>query len=229
MPRTAAQGPAEPSALPLGGEPGRHRGTPPAPPPMSSATAPASPSPASPAPASPAPASPAPAATLRLALATPAATAALGAWLAEALGAGDSVLLSGPIGAGKSHLARALIRHRLAMAACPDEDIPSPTFTLVQTYAAGPLEVWHADLYRLSAPDEAEELGLAEAFATALCLVEWPDRLARLRPPGAIEIALAPAGDDDEARLATIAAPAGLVARLAAAGLAGVRALPAAP
>jgi tRNA threonylcarbamoyladenosine biosynthesis protein TsaE len=117
-------------------------------------------------------------------------TARLGSWLSLRLRAGDTVLLSGPIGAGKSHLARAFIRARLGRA----EDIPSPTFTLVQTYAAD-VEIWHSDLYRLTHPDEVRELGLDEAFATAICLVEWPDRLGSLAPKDAISISLSVQGD----------------------------------
>lgn len=125
----------------------------------------------------------------------------LARWLAERLGPGDTVLLSGPIGAGKSHLARALIRARLGRF----EDVPSPTFTLVQTYQAEDTEIWHADLYRLSHPDEVLELGLDDAFATAICLIEWPDRLGHLAPDSAIRLALSSQG---EGRLAQISFPA---------------------
>jgi tRNA threonylcarbamoyladenosine biosynthesis protein TsaE len=125
-------------------------------------------------------------------------TTRLGAWFAPRLRAGDTILLSGSIGAGKSHFARALIRARLGRA----EDIPSPTFTLVQTYEAD-VEIWHSDLYRLSHPDEVLELGLDEAFATAICLIEWPDRLASLTPETAISITLSAQG---EGRLAVITA-----------------------
>ena len=197
-------------------------------------------------------------------------TTRLGAALAPLLEAGDAVLLSGAVGAGKSHLARAIIRARLGRM----EDVPSPTFTLVQTYEAGAaevenpraggaaagrakagrpetglsaprgpgtpeaggaatggeageaaaqgpqartagmdaggtaaqgpqagaagtaaVEIWHADLYRLTSPAEVAELGLEAAFETAICLVEWPDRLGRLAPPDALEIALAVRGD----------------------------------
>lgn len=116
------------------------------------------------------------------------ATAAFARALAPRLGAGDIIELEGGIGAGKTHFARCLISARLA----EPEDIPSPTFTLVQTYdARDGVEIWHADLYRLSTPDEAVELGLDEAFETAICLVEWPDRLADLRPPSALRLSLA--------------------------------------
>lgn len=125
------------------------------------------------------------------------ATAALGAALAANLRAGDCVLLEGPIGAGKSHLARALIRARLGRM----EDVPSPTFTLVQTYQADDVEIWHADLYRLSHPDEVLELGLEDAFSSAICLIEWPDRLGSHLPQDALRIQLSAHGDGRMARL----------------------------
>lgn len=102
--------------------------------------------------------------------------------LAVGLGAGDCVLLDGEIGAGKTHFARAVIQTFVA------EDVPSPTFTLVQMYEAPAFEIWHADLYRLSHPDEAIELGLLGAFETALCFVEWPDRLGMDRPKQALTL-----------------------------------------
>lgn len=120
-----------------------------------------------------------------------AATAALGARLAGVARAGDVILLSGPIGAGKSHLARAFIRARLGQG----EEVPSPTFTLIQTYGPPGEEIFHADLYRLTHPDEVWELGLDEAFSSAICLVEWPDRLGTHLPPGALRLDLAPLGD----------------------------------
>lgn len=123
--------------------------------------------------------------SLRFFLPDEAATARLGRVFAGSLQPGDTLLLSGGIGAGKTHFARALIRARLGR----EEDIPSPTFTLVQTYDAAP-DVWHADLYRLSHPDEVLELGLDAAFDTAICLVEWPDRLGGLAPENAVHLHL---------------------------------------
>jgi tRNA threonylcarbamoyladenosine biosynthesis protein TsaE len=120
---------------------------------------------------------------LTLYLANADETARLGAWLAPRLQVGDCLLLTGPIGAGKSHLARTIIQTRLGQA----EDVPSPTFTLVQSYQAD-VEIWHADLYRLSHPDEVLELGLETAFETAITLIEWPDRLGRFTPTGAIHL-----------------------------------------
>lgn len=147
----------------------------------------------------------APPACTRL-LPDPEATAALARWLAPRLRGGDVLLLSGPIGAGKSHFARALISSLLEAAGTP-EDIPSPTFTLVQTYEAAGLEIWHADLYRLGHPDQILELGLDEAFASALCLVEWPDRLGNLTPPDALHVSFSD-GPDESARLLRFSADA---------------------
>lgn len=124
--------------------------------------------------------------SLSLFLPDDAATARLGAVLAKLVRPGDSVLLHGPIGAGKSHLARALIQARLGR----QEDVPSPSFTLVQTYNADDAEIWHADLYRLTHPDEVAELGLEDAYATAICLIEWADRLGKAGPINALSITL---------------------------------------
>lgn len=114
-------------------------------------------------------------------------TAELARALAPLLGSGDVLLLSGSIGAGKTHFARALIQHRLARTGRV-EDVPSPTFTLVQVYDDDLVEIWHADLYRLSSPDDVTELGLDEAFETAIVLVEWPDRLGSDAPGDACRI-----------------------------------------
>jgi tRNA threonylcarbamoyladenosine biosynthesis protein TsaE len=76
------------------------------------------------------------------------------------------------------------------------EDVPSPTFTLVQTYDTSAGAIWHADLYRLTSTFEIEELGLSDAFQDAICLVEWPDRLGELKPDGALEITLETTGED---------------------------------
>lgn len=100
------------------------------------------------------------------------ATTRLGAALAPRLRAGDTVLLQGPLGMGKSTLARGLIRALTR----PDEDVPSPTFTLVQFYDSEP-PVAHFDLYRLTRPEEAVEIGLDEALDRGAVLIEWPERL----------------------------------------------------
>ncbi|GGB92226.1 tRNA (adenosine(37)-N6)-threonylcarbamoyltransferase complex ATPase subunit type 1 TsaE [Marivita lacus] len=117
---------------------------------------------------------------------SPDETAQLAIRLGRTLRAGDTLLLEGGIGAGKSHFARALILSRLPV----PEDVPSPTFTIVQAYELPDCELWHADLYRLGDPDQIIELGLLDAFQNAICLVEWPDRLDDLAPPEALTIRL---------------------------------------
>ena len=134
------------------------------------------------------------------------ATTALAEWLAPRLAAGDCLLLHGPIGAGKTHFARAVIQH-LQAAHGAVEEVPSPSFTLVQTYQAGPLEIFHCDLYRLTAADEVLELGLDEALASALCLIEWPDRLGSAIPADALLLTFSPTPDDSRMLLATATAP----------------------
>jgi tRNA threonylcarbamoyladenosine biosynthesis protein TsaE len=124
-------------------------------------------------------------------------TANWAAKIAPLLRAGDTILLSGEIGAGKSAFARALIRARLARM----EDVPSPTFTIVQTYQADDVEIWHCDLYRLTHPDEAYELGLEDAFKSAICLVEWPDRLGDEPPEDALSIAFSATADGHQMTL----------------------------
>jgi len=106
-----------------------------------------------------------------------------GAALAKLCQAGDVILLKGGLGAGKTTLARGFIQAFL-----PGTDIPSPTYTLVQTYETPDVEIWHCDLYRLERPDDVLELGLLEAFEACLCLIEWPERLGDYVPEEAKEI-----------------------------------------
>ncbi|WP_208347178.1 tRNA (adenosine(37)-N6)-threonylcarbamoyltransferase complex ATPase subunit type 1 TsaE [Pseudaestuariivita rosea] len=106
------------------------------------------------------------------------ATRKLAHIISSSIAVGDTILLQGDIGAGKTFFARALIKALIG----PDEDVPSPTFTLVQIYQTETFEIWHCDLYRLTSPDEALELGLEEVFAEAVCLIEWPDRLGDAVP-----------------------------------------------
>lgn len=128
------------------------------------------------------------------------ATTALGRAVAPLLEPGEAVLLYGPLGMGKSTLARGLIR---ALAG-EDEDVPSPTFTLVQFYETDP-PVAHFDLYRLSRPEEAFEIGLDEALDVGAALIEWPERLgedpARVLGPDILTITLEESG---EGRSATV-------------------------
>lgn len=109
---------------------------------------------------------------MRIPLPDATATARLGAALAPRLAAGEAVLLYGPLGAGKSTLARGLVRALTR----PDEDVPSPTFTLVQFYDSDP-PLAHFDLYRLDRAEEAAEIGLDEALDSGCAVIEWPERL----------------------------------------------------
>lgn len=132
-------------------------------------------------------------------LPSPVATAQLAIAIGATLLPGDCILLSGEIGSGKTHFARSLIQSLLVR----PEDVPSPTFTLVQVYDTTRGEIWHTDLYRITGPGEIEELGLAEAFADAITLVEWPDKLGTSAPPGALGIEFGLVPGRDNARLAT--------------------------
>lgn len=127
-------------------------------------------------------------------LSKPEETSRLASTLAPFLRTGDTVLLSGPIGSGKTHFARAVIQQRLADNG-RYEDVPSPTFTLVQTYDDTKVQIWHADLYRLTSPDEVLELGLEDAFETAIVLIEWPDRFGSGLPETACHIEFAIVGE----------------------------------
>lgn len=111
-----------------------------------------------------------------------AATAALAAKLAPLARRGDVIALQGDLGCGKTAFARAFVN---ALPGAPEE-VPSPTFTLVQIYPRGDREVWHFDLYRLEDPEEAQELGLEEAMAEGITLIEWPERLGGGLPRGAL-------------------------------------------
>jgi len=143
-------------------------------------------------------------------------TARLAQVLASALRSGDVILLSGPLGAGKSALARSVIRALTRS----DEPAPSPTFTLVQTYSAERFDIWHLDLYRLSDPSEASELGLEEAMRAGVLLVEWPERLDGWWPGDRLEITLSADADastvevEDEPRNVTLRARGAWMDRL---------------
>jgi tRNA threonylcarbamoyladenosine biosynthesis protein TsaE len=138
-----------------------------------------------------------------------AATAALAARIAALTAPGDIIALNGDLGAGKTSFARAFIR------ACGDpyEEVPSPTFTLVQMYESDAGAIWHFDLYRLASADEAWELGIEDAFASGISLIEWPERLGPLLPAHRLEITL-DFGDAPEARRAVLVGDTGWRARL---------------
>ncbi len=135
--------------------------------------------------------------TLERYLPDEASTTRLGEDLAFALRAGDIVLLKGDLGAGKTTLARGLIR---ALAGEPGLEVPSPTFTLVQAYDT-PLPLAHFDLYRLASADELDELGFDEALASGAALVEWPERADGRFPADALTVQLREDGDGRRASL----------------------------
>ena len=112
--------------------------------------------------------------------------------LLPVLGAGDVIALQGDLGAGKSTLSRALI-----VGACgADTVVPSPTFTLVQTYGASICDIWHMDWYRLEDPEQIWELGVEEAFSDAICLIEWAERASDYLPEGTLTIEIVDMGND---------------------------------
>jgi len=125
------------------------------------------------------------------------ATARLGAAVARALRPGEAVCLYGPLGAGKSTLARALVRALTT----PHEDVPSPTFTIVQFYDGLHFPLAHFDLYRLERADEAFEIGLDEALEEGAAVIEWPERLGGRLPEDRLDIDIAIGGEGRRARL----------------------------
>jgi tRNA threonylcarbamoyladenosine biosynthesis protein TsaE len=142
-----------------------------------------------------------------------AATVALATLLAPRLRAGDVVALHGELGAGKTFFARAVIQ-----ALGGPEEVPSPTFTLVQTYDLAPAPVWHFDLYRLSDPKDAHELDIEDAFVDAISLIEWPERLGTLLPDDRLDVHLA-FGKAEGERVVTLSGSPKWEERLKALGL----------
>lgn len=129
-----------------------------------------------------------------------AATVALGRRIAAGLRPGDLVLLAGDLGAGKTALARAIVR---SLVGDENLEVPSPSFALVQPYDAGGLSILHADLYRLASEREIGELGLFDR-AGSIVLVEWPERAAGLRQRASVsvELGIPPGGEGRSARIA---------------------------
>ena len=146
---------------------------------------------------------------LSLDLPDEAATAALAARIAAVAAPGDVIALSGELGAGKTSFARAFIRARGGAGA-----VPSPTFILAQLYELPSGPVWHFDFYRLKRPEEAWELGLEDAFADGVSLIEWPERAAAVLPADRLDIMLRQ-GPTERSRRAEIAAGPGWAVRLA--------------
>jgi tRNA threonylcarbamoyladenosine biosynthesis protein TsaE len=125
--------------------------------------------------------------TFSFSLPNESATERLGVALAGALRLRDLVALKGGLGAGKTTLARAILR---AASGDPALIVPSPTFTLVEVYDTPKGAFWHFDLYRLEAPEQVFELGWEEALAEGIVLIEWPERLGALLPPPAVAVTL---------------------------------------
>lgn len=123
-------------------------------------------------------------------------TQALGASLAAMLRPGDVVALHGPLGAGKTTIARGLVQALLGRA----EDVPSPTYTLVQVYDGPAFPLWHFDLYRLEKPEDVEELGWDETI-DGVALIEWPERAGARLPKQRLDIYLEFSGEGRRARL----------------------------
>lgn len=132
------------------------------------------------------------------------AMATLGGKMADFLAAGDVVCLRGGLGAGKTCLARGLVR---AVMGDKTMDVPSPTYTLVQTYepdadSQADFDVWHFDLYRLDAAKDVWALGIEEAFDAGVCVIEWPERIESLLSGAELELRIAP--DDHDGRVVQI-------------------------
>jgi tRNA threonylcarbamoyladenosine biosynthesis protein TsaE len=159
-----------------------------------------------------------PALRIELALADESATELLAARLSAHSRSGDVFALRGELGAGKTVFARAFIR----ASTLREEEVPSPTFTLVQIYEpCGPAAcaIWHFDLFRLENAQDALELGIEDAFSGAISLIEWPDRLGRLLPERRLDLTLS-AGLTPESRRMLIEGDAAWRDRLREAGIA---------
>jgi tRNA threonylcarbamoyladenosine biosynthesis protein TsaE len=147
--------------------------------------------------------------SLTIELPDEAATCALAAGIGRQARQGDVIGLRGPLGSGKTTFARAFISARLDAG-----EVPSPTFTLVEVYQSltGPA-VWHFDLYRLEKPEDAYELGIEEAFAEGVSLIEWPERLGGLMPREHLGVTLV-LGESETGRLAQLDASPSWAARI---------------
>ncbi|MBT3358235.1 MAG: tRNA (adenosine(37)-N6)-threonylcarbamoyltransferase complex ATPase subunit type 1 TsaE [Rhodospirillales bacterium] len=139
----------------------------------------------------------------------PSATEALGRALAGLARAGDVIALWGDLGTGKTVFARAFIR----ALSDPEEEVPSPTFTLVQTYDFAEGTIYHFDAYRLEKPEEAFELGIEDAFCDGISLIEWPGRLGSLLPFERLDIELIHV-EETQSRRAVLSGPPQWLGRL---------------
>ncbi|MFV0321826.1 MAG: tRNA (adenosine(37)-N6)-threonylcarbamoyltransferase complex ATPase subunit type 1 TsaE [Alphaproteobacteria bacterium] len=121
-------------------------------------------------------------------------TKTLAAKLAKALKPGDCVAFFATLGMGKSVFCRTIIQTLMPEVS----NVPSPTFTLVQTYDNEETEIWHFDLYRLEEPEEVFELGIDEALQNSITLIEWPQNMGTYLPSGAIKIYITPGENPDD-------------------------------
>jgi len=144
-----------------------------------------------------------------------AATVALAGRISGLAQRGDIIALKGDLGAGKTAFARAFIRAR----GDRNEEVPSPTFTLVQVYELHPAAIWHFDLYRLAKSEDVYELGFEEALGGAILLIEWPERLGPLLPRERLDVELS-AGSSATARRVRLCGGRGWTRRLASLGAA---------
>ena len=146
--------------------------------------------------------------TVNVSLADPADTRAFAERLAPCARSGDVLALAGDLGAGKTTFARAFINALLARHGLPPEDVPSPTFTLVQEYPLPAFVLYHIDLYRIEAETELGALGFEEVFADGVSLIEWPDRLGSLLPASRLdmEFRLPDRSDNPDRRLVALTA-----------------------
>lgn len=152
-----------------------------------------------------------------LRVASEADTVQIAEFVASIARRGDIIALSGDLGAGKTAFARGFIRSL----AGGQQDVPSPTFTLLQVYDAEPTPIYHFDFYRIETPEEVWELGFDEAPAEGIVLIEWPERLGPLTPADRLAITIsAPPDAGETERHIAIAAGASWGERLRAAAAA---------
>lgn len=143
-------------------------------------------------------------------LAGPADTYAFAARLAPLAVRGDVIALAGELGSGKTTFARGFINALCVAHGLPQEDVPSPTFTLVQEYQLPDFALFHIDLYRIETQSELYELGLDDAFAEGVSLVEWPDRLGSFLPANRLELVFSHAApQENEDRRVVFVTPFG--------------------
>ncbi len=149
---------------------------------------------------------------IHLSLDDEAATQSIGGKIGPFLKAGDVICLTGPLGAGKSTLARAMIKVALkqgtghALGKAVEDDIPSPTFTMVECYDGGANPIYHYDLYRLDKAEDIIEIGLIDNIHSAITIIEWAERIAHMLPPSALILSLTSKDDPDKRQLTILGA-----------------------